>query len=72
MYEADGKRGRSAQLAAADGQPLGLRKAEPLHEKGLTPAVAVDVPDVDFGQPEPTTDPILEKALERFAEKKAA
>jgi len=45
---------------------------EPLHEKGLTPAVAVDSPDVDFGQPEPTTDPILEKALERLAEKKAA
>lgn len=45
---------------------------EPLHEKGLTPAVAVDTPDVEFGQPEPTTDPILEKALERLAEKKAA
>jgi carboxyl-terminal processing protease len=45
---------------------------EPLHEKGLTPAVAVETPDVEFGQPEPTTDPILEKALERLAEKKAA
>ena len=45
---------------------------EPLHEKGLTPTVGVDTPDVDFGQPEPTDDPILEKALERFTEKKAA
>jgi carboxyl-terminal processing protease len=44
----------------------------PLHEKGLEPTVAVDTPDVEFGQPEPTTDPILEKALERLAEKKAA
>ena len=44
----------------------------PLHEKGLEPTVAVDTPDVEFGQPEPTTDPILEKALEKLAEKKAA
>jgi carboxyl-terminal processing protease len=45
---------------------------QPLHEKGLEPTVAVDDPEVDFGQPAPTTDPILEKALERIAEKKAA
>jgi carboxyl-terminal processing protease len=44
----------------------------PLHEKGLEPTVAVDEPDVEFGAPAPTTDPILEKALERLAEKKAA
>lgn len=44
----------------------------PLHEKGIEPTVAVDTPDVEFGQPEPTTDPILEKALEKLAEKKAA
>jgi carboxyl-terminal processing protease len=44
----------------------------PLHEKGLEPTVAVDTPDVEFGQPEPATDPILEKALEKLAEKKAA
>ena len=45
----------------------------PLHEKGLEPSVAVDEPDgVDFGQPAPTTDPILEKALERASQKKAA
>jgi len=43
-----------------------------LHEKGLEPTVAVDEPDVEFGQPAPTTDPILEKALERLTEKKAA
>jgi carboxyl-terminal processing protease len=48
----------------------------PLHEKGLEPTVAVDEPDVEFGQPAPTTDPILEKAIERVgqnaAQKKAA
>jgi len=44
----------------------------PLHEKGIEPTVPVDEPDVEFGQPAPTTDPVLDKALERFAEKKAA
>jgi carboxyl-terminal processing protease len=44
----------------------------PLHEKGLEPTVAVDEPDVDFGQMPPTDDPVLQKALERLNEKKAA
>src|SRR3954451_16224456 len=44
----------------------------PLHEKGLEPTVPVDDPDIEFGAPAPTTDPILEKALERLSEKKAA
>jgi len=44
----------------------------PLHEKGLTPTVGVDLPDVEFGQPAPPGDPALDKAIERFAEKKAA
>jgi len=44
----------------------------PLHEKGLEPTVAVDEPDVEFGQPAPPGDPVLDKAIERFAEKKAA
>jgi len=44
----------------------------PLHEKGLEPTVAIDEPDVEFGQPPPPGDPVLDKALERFAEKKAA
>jgi carboxyl-terminal processing protease len=43
-----------------------------LHEKGLEPTVPVDEPDVDFGQPAPTADPILDKALEQLTEKKAA
>jgi len=44
----------------------------PLHEKGLEPTVAVDQPDVEFGQLPPTNDPVLEKALERATAKKAA
>jgi carboxyl-terminal processing protease len=44
----------------------------PLHEKGLEPAVTVDEPDVEFGQPAPTTDLGLEKAIERLAQKAAA
>jgi len=44
----------------------------PLHEKGLEPTVAVDEPDVEFGQPPPAADPVLEKALERAAVKPAA
>jgi carboxyl-terminal processing protease len=45
----------------------------PLHEKGLEPTVAVDEPDTaEFGQPAPAADPILDKALERLTEKKAA
>jgi carboxyl-terminal processing protease len=47
-------------------------KGDPLHEKGLEPTVTVDDPDIEFGAPAPTTDPILEKAIERLSEKKAA
>ena len=45
---------------------------DPLHEEGLTPPVIVEPPLVEFGQPEPTTDPVLEKALELATQKKAA
>jgi carboxyl-terminal processing protease len=42
----------------------------PLHEKGLEPVVAVDEPDVEFGQPAPATDPTLDKSIAQL--KKAA
>lgn len=47
---------------------------EAIHEKGLTPDVAVEQPVVEFGAEPPAVDATLEKALERFAaeEKKAA
>jgi carboxyl-terminal processing protease len=44
----------------------------PLHEKGLEPTVAVDEPDVEFGQMPPPGDPVFDKALERLTDKKAA
>jgi carboxyl-terminal processing protease len=45
----------------------------PLHEKGLEPTVAVDESEaVEFGQPSPATDPILDRDGERITEKKAA
>jgi len=44
----------------------------PLHERGLEPNVAVEEPEVKFGQMPSTTDPALEKALEHLAQKKAA
>lgn len=37
---------------------------DPIHEKGLAPAVPVEVPDVDFGAPPPAADAILQKAIE--------
>jgi carboxyl-terminal processing protease len=43
-----------------------------LHEKGLDPTIPVDQPDIEFGQPAPTSDPVLDKALEQLADKKAA
>lgn len=44
----------------------------PLQDKGLEPTVAVEQPDVEFGQSAPTSDVVLDKALEQLAEKKAA
>lgn len=47
-------------------------KDQPLHEKGLAPDIAVEAPDVEFGAPAPSVDPILDKALEPVAQKPAA
>lgn len=44
----------------------------PISEKGLEPTVTVDDPEVEFGQPAATTDPILDKAIERLSQKQAA
>ena len=74
-----GRAGEQKLVKLPDGTGLWLTMSkyltpsgDPLHEKGIEPTVAVEVPEVDFGQPEPSTDAILEKALERLAEKKAA
>jgi carboxyl-terminal processing protease len=39
----------------------------PLHEKGLEPTVPVQEPEVKFGEVPPTSDPVLEKAIEQAA-----
>lgn len=74
-----GRAGEQKLVKLPDGTGLWLttRKyltptGDPLHEKGIEPTVAVDVPEVEFGQPEPSTDVVLDKALERLTEKKAA
>jgi carboxyl-terminal processing protease len=47
-------------------------KGDGIHEKGLKPDVAVEAPDVEFGAAPSNADPILEKAIEQLAQKKAA
>ena len=47
-------------------------KSAAIHERGLAPDVEVEQPEVDFGAEPPAGDPTLDKALARFAEKKAA
>lgn len=47
-------------------------KGTQIHEKGLEPDVEVDQPEVEFGSEPPTGDATLQKALEHFAQKKAA
>lgn len=40
-----------------------------INEKGLTPDVAVEQPSVEFGDPMPTGDPTLDKAVEQLKKK---
>jgi carboxyl-terminal processing protease len=74
--------GRAAQqklVKLPDGSGLWLTTTRfltpagtPLHEKGLEPTVLVNEPELEFGQSAPTDDVILQKALERMVDKKAA
>lgn len=43
-----------------------------IHEKGLTPDVNVEQPEIDFGQPAPATDATLDKAIGALTQKAAA
>jgi carboxyl-terminal processing protease len=45
---------------------------KPIHEHGLPPAVAVEEPTVAFGDAVPSTDDMLNKAVERLKTKKDA
>jgi carboxyl-terminal processing protease len=68
--------GRAAEQTLAklpDGSGLWLSTAwylgpsgAVIHEKGLVPDVQVAEPDVEFGAPPPSSDPIFEKGLERL------
>jgi carboxyl-terminal processing protease len=45
---------------------------KPIHGEGLEPGTRVDEPDVEFGEPPPAEDPVLDKALELAGVQKAA
>ena len=45
---------------------------KPIHEHGVAPTVAVEEPNVVFGEAPPATDDMLAKALEHLKAKKAA
>src|SRR4051812_49339542 len=68
-----GRAGIQKLVRLPDGRGLWLTSAryltpdgETIQGHGLTPDVAVDEPDVDFDQPKPTTDPVLEAAVARI------
>lgn len=74
-----GRAARQRLVKLPDGSGLWLThlrylspKGNQIHEKGLEPDVEVDQPEVEFGSEPPTTDATLQKALEHFAQKKAA
>jgi carboxyl-terminal processing protease len=74
-----GRAARQQLVKLPDGSGLllsSLRYLSPakaaIHEKGLTPDVEVEQPNVEFGAAPPPGDPTLDKALEPAAEKKAA
>ncbi len=72
-----GRAGLQKLVKLPDGRGLWLTYAryvtpggELIQGRGLTPDTAVDEPDVDFGEPKPATDAILEAAMGKL--KKAA
>jgi carboxyl-terminal processing protease len=74
-----GRAGLQKLVKLPDGSALWMTYARYLapsgtsiHGTGLTPSVEVEEPDVEFGTPRPTSDPILEKGIAQFAMKKAA
>jgi carboxyl-terminal processing protease len=68
-----GRAGLQKLVKLPDGRGLWLTYAryvtpggELIQGRGLTPDVAVDEPDVDFGEPKPAKDAILDAAVERL------
>jgi carboxyl-terminal processing protease len=73
-----GRAGIQKLVKLPDGRGLWLTYAryltpdgELIQGKGLNPTVDVDEPEVDFDQPKPATDPILDAAVERIHKKAA-
>lgn len=74
-----GRAARQKLVRLPDGSALWLTWArfltpdgKAIHGTGLEPTVAVEEPDVEFGGEAPTTDPILDKAIERASMQRAA
>jgi carboxyl-terminal processing protease len=74
-----GRAGLQKLVRLPDGRGLWLTYAryltpdgETIQGRGLTPDLGVDDPDLDFDQPKPTKDPILDAAVDRLTKKKAA
>jgi carboxyl-terminal processing protease len=74
-----GRAARQRLVKLPDGSGLWLThlryltpKGNQIHEKGIEPDVEVEQPDIEFGSEAPATDATLQKALEHFAQKKAA
>jgi carboxyl-terminal processing protease len=68
-----GRAGLQKLIKLPDGRGLWLTYAryvtpggDLIQGKGLTPDLAVDEPDVDFGEPKPAKDAILDAALEKI------
>jgi carboxyl-terminal processing protease len=68
-----GRAGIQKLVKLPDGRGLWLTYAryvtpggDLIQGRGLTPDVAVDEPDVDFGEPRPATDAILDAAIARI------
>jgi carboxyl-terminal processing protease len=68
-----GRAGIQRLVKLPDGRGLWLTYAryvtpggDLIQGRGLTPDVAVDEPDVDFGEPKPATDAILDAAIQRI------
>jgi carboxyl-terminal processing protease len=74
-----GRAGIQKLVKLPDGRGLWLTTSryltpdgETIQGRGLIPTLGVDEPDLDFDQPRPAKDPILDAAVERIGKKKAA
>jgi carboxyl-terminal processing protease len=74
-----GRAARQRLVKLPDGSALWLShlrylapSGDAIHQRGLTPDVEVEEPEIEFGATPPTSDETLRRALEYLSEKKAA